>query len=628
MARTEPSIKQLLARQERALEGAGRKIDHLSTRSELTKKQRVTLDAARSTQQVARQARTRLLELTSGKSQKERFGADRWQKRYERITEITNTRQNNHLGLDISNAELQNLVVAALAWTPFFRFQKAYCKPNDFIAPKFLLTRERRIQFVGMKEETLREHSVVGCIVSPDRISDSLVESLRLHKFTEKERKSPLEMLEVKASPKVTDTLKMIFDAGDFIQGSHTRVMVLSKPDQELRERYPQAAALTTGLEGSVLYFRHSVGAEVDRSGKRDSGRWRTAPPVFAQHFATVLKAYRRSLHTVGSYSKEYEALVGVLHDLSNLKSDVAKNWICGGGETKNGALLKRVNDTVTKSLESLEKVVDPSKKKVREGMHGFANLRDSLGRLNPTAKENQIRAAITQLGRRIESIVPLSGYSEQDRKDLQKVVFGQGQILLDFRTHLEALTEDSPLVGVGHNGRASERKDVQDMLSRIVPNWHRLTELHTRPFLTFARALSAGMADLEKAVTSGSAKDAKRAVAQMHLICRVSALTIGIAQLEEKLSDPKTCDGATVANLAERIERRCAEGKFERNLTDAERKILTDLQKGFRPTAKSLAEKASVVGEDRAALFQQSKESLGKILPERSVFTWLSRRR
>ncbi len=628
MARTEPSIEQLLARQESTLERADRTIGKLTARPELTQRQRATLEAAQSKQQVAQQARARLLELTSWHSQKERFGARRWEQRYQRVSEITSMPHNNPFGVSISNEELQNRVVAALSWTPLFRFQRAYCKPNDFITPKFILTPEKKIQFVGLDEKALREHSVAACLVSPDRISNSLVESLRLHKFTEKERKSPMAMLEIKASPKVTDTLKLIFDAGEFIQGSHTRVMVLRNPDQALCKRYPQAAVLSTGLEGSVLYFRHSVGAEVGRSGKRDPGRWRTAPPVFAQHFATVLKAYRRSLHTVGKYATEYEALVGVLHDLSNLKTDVARNWKSKGGESENRALLERVKETVSKDLELLEKVVDPNKKKVREGMREFANLRDSLGRFNPTAKEAQIRAAITQMERRVQSIVPLSGYSEQDRKDLLKVVFDQGQILLDFRTHLESLNEDSLLVEGGDRRRTSGSKGVQDTLSRIVPNRHRLNELHTRPFLTFERALSVGMSDLEKALVIGSARDAKRAIAQMHLICRISALTIGISQLEEKLSDPKTCDGVTVSELAKKSEKRCTEGKFEQHLTDAERKILTDLMQGFRPIAKNLAEKAHLVGEERAALFQEAKESLGKTVPERSVFTWLSRRR
>jgi hypothetical protein len=626
MAARNVTIERLSARVERELNTDSKRIDSLSVRETLTKRQREVLERARSRKERNLEAQTRLSDLSSGAGQKERYGLTRWQIHYCRVSAIENNLRTNPLQIPISERELQDRVIKALGGTAFLRFQRAYCKPIDFVAPRFRLSRDGRIEFINITPDELQSLSVGPCLVSPDLLPTTLVESLRLYKFTAEEKKCRLSMLSVKAKPAVVDGIKMIFDAGYFPASS--RVLVLAQPRPDITRNYPRAPAMSAGLPGTVLYFRSKV-ADSPVHGRKRKRDWRSSTPLTTQHFPTVFKAYRRALHSVVGYEAEYKTLTGVLGNLTELRTSVKSRWRNqadrnSDAETANADLIAKVKERVEADLTRLEKVIDPHKKKTRDLLIAFKDLKDRTERFNPVGSHSQITAAIASIEKRMRSIIPLSSYTEADRKEIWKLIELQARVLVDIRADLERPAVQRLLGTMPSHAEVKRRKE--EYINEIAPARSRLAELTVRPYCTLADILSARIDALKDALSTGSIKNARIAVGRMHAVCRLAAMSSGIASLEEKLSNPETYDVPSALELSKRVLERTGGGVYEELLPTTEAQTLRYLRESFGAAVKDLEDREGAFGDERAQLFADVKAALGEILPERAAFGWLSR--
>jgi hypothetical protein len=618
----------MIAREERTIDLAGVKIEGLEGREKLTERQQRELERLRQKRDAAIQARERLIELDSGSDQKERYGGRaKWAKDFVVLGELKLTAANNQGNFKITDEEFQDRVIKALSWTPFMRFQRTFSKPRHYVCPHPVLQADGKVAFLDRRgtrldERALRTLSVAGTILCPDRISTELAQSLRILTLTPGENLKPLELIKRKAEPGVIDGLKAIFDGGEFVEGTHCRVMVLGAPTDELDGRQVHAPSMTEGRAGSVLYFRYradSVLRPVKGSG-RGRGDWRTELPSYAQHFHTILKAQRRAAHATRSYDNEHRILAEVAADLNALLPSIKARWKSGGGVAGNQALLTAVSECLDTQMERLKVPADAGKRKAVDIMAGCRELRDSLSRLNPEGASNSLRAAISRLSKRATVVVAKSGYTEADRKEIRKLITAQSRVIVDLRGELGVIPPcDIPSSG---RGGVFERR-----VEQLLPSVSRLNSLTTRPFSTFGRVLTHDVHELRQALTRRDPQGVRSALASMHLVCRCSSLAVGLSELSERLAVPEQNDGVSIYSFAAKVRQRAAATKLAFALPAPERKAFDGLLANMSELMRSLAPTRTMAPSERVTVYAEARERIDNILPERLVFTMLKAR-
>jgi|GEM_PF-4118889 len=477
------------------------------------------------------QERAELEDLASSSSQIKDYGLERWQNECVRLRDIRVPEDSN-----LSVEQLRDNIWKAILNGKFKRFQEAFSDPHNFVVPAgFKVSSSGEVTFP--KGVDLRNHSVKGCLVSIDRISDELIDSLKLIKFTDRQRRSPLERLRAKADINVINKVKLIWDSAEPVAKRDLRALVIQRPEPELLKQYPDIKRFPTGLHGTILYTREDQsGRVVEENPPLGPARVR---PLMVQHFPTIFAAYRRTLHVSEGYKDEQQTLTDINTKLDLLRRRIGSRWVQSATREQKRELLNEVTTVFGEAIETLALVKDRNKTEARELIETVREGLDSLGRPNPLVIQGRRSVAVKNLKLRFDRTLGRASYNERDRGILKGLLQAEALVLQETRKSLSQNAELIHARAPAFNRRLPEQVRVRagrELLDKLAPYRDSLKEVRIRPFSTYAGLLRVGFNELEQAVTVGNFKQSEQVTAKLLLVTQLCAMNVIVERMKERL--------------------------------------------------------------------------------------------
>jgi len=475
--------------------------------------------------------RREIEQLASTAPQRSEYGLSQWNTDFVRLSQVE-VPENFPLGVE----EFRDKLWRALPNGKFKRFQELFCDPHNFVVPGgFQVDSAGKISFPD--ELDLKNLSVKGCLVSIDRISDEFAESLGLIKFSDRERKSPFARLKAKGDIKLVNQLKLVWDGAKSLGDRDHRVLVVQKPDDELRARYSNVRRWPAGIHGTVIYTLE------DQSGRITRENPPLGPsevrPLIPQHFSNMFSAYRRTLHVSQGYKNEQEVLVEMNGRLDLLGRRIGQHWRQGASTGQKNQMLEEVIATFTAAIDTLESVKDRNKAEAKALIGKVRDGLDSLGRRNPLVVQGRRSSAVNSLKERFQATLDKASYNERDRGILKGCLSAEG---LTLQLTREAINKSGDMVSDNHLvfrpdlAEGIRAKATKLLLDEIVPHRDSLTKVYARPFSTYAGLLRIGAQELEEALIKGNLEASQKAVVRMQMVTKLCAMNVILEGIKEQL--------------------------------------------------------------------------------------------
>lgn len=430
-------------------------------------------------------------DLLSGKSQKEAYGIEQFTNDFVTLSSLE-----RHSDCAYEGVHLQNYIWSRVPHCPFKRFQESFCCPDQFVVPPFQLQKPNRVNFrAGMNFQTM---SLRGCVVSPERISDTFAKRSGLCNFDDTD--TPLTRLQKKND--AIPALKLMFASAEPLQRGNQRLLRVIIPSAECAQEYE--ASVPTSAVGTILHTRENGARqhEEKRSGKRMPQKPRTLVPSC---FQSAYAALRKTAHERKGYDIEQLELVRLREELRRLVHRFDMEWA-----TKKERLIAEAYDIIERGHASLEHAISPDKVKAHSRLQRSSEL---LQKPNSSAAMATFVGALNDLEKRIDRFVPIEGHNEEDRLVLQRNIVREEIGIKDVRRSVEDAAEvyqDEPSIRTPWKLGIDERT---------------LKHLSLQPFTTFAGRMLEKLVILKKAVSEQRTEDAQAALIQMHIIGKFQAI-------------------------------------------------------------------------------------------------------
>jgi hypothetical protein len=478
---------------------------------------------------------------------------DRWGNTFVRLGDISNVP-----GVGIEGEKLRSLIWNALLGRDvreFKRFQEIFCRPEDYVVPRFLVagtTEHRSKKALGQASP---EHlfrfdavvrtacvSVLGTLVSPDRISNSLCEHLGLYDPGAL-KGDPFARLIAKAKLPVLTTVKLIWDASLAFRGSG-RIRVIAAPSERVRGLYKSAnVSVPEASIGKVLISRELPGGK--------EGSWIRRG---VQYFSDPHGSLRRAQHIDTQYQSEVRALAGIETNLRTLAQRIDKNWGDANADLKEH-LLYEAKSAIAEAVQHLGKPQDAQKRRAKELLGAAASFRDSRDRLNPSAVLTRVANAVRNLGIRVQGTQMRGRYIHQDGAQFfEEVQRARAaiQLLGEKISHFVAPTLHGLVLFKPEFPEKKRAAQTKLALARFGINPSQYGISTRAPYALLAAKLQEQYDALEVGMLRGQREMAYKALVKMFLVVKYHAVYESLEQIKEDLPQfEKRLEGGTKNNAA-----------------------------------------------------------------------------
>lgn len=434
-------------------------------------------------------------ELASVDDQKAVSGIERYGTEVMQLSAIQNDMHFKRL----EGQELRNYIWNALPNGLFKRFQELFCREEHLIAPPFHITAKGDVVF----DANVRSLSLDLCLISPDLVKDDFAQSTGLCAFTEED--TPLTRLEKKraAIPK----LKAMFSSAQSLQPGHYRFLMLREPRRNVQQE-SDGTLLKPGIAGTLLYLRRASRNGTNRAKIRKPN---TDPlqREIVQHFTSVYGALRKPSHQTNNYDREQLQLTRLQVETEHLHRQCGQ-WKPATPSTEKQSIRTAGEQVLAQAEELLSRCKDVDKVEAQEA---FAKVGPMLARGNTSAAMAALLKAMGKMQHRLITINPISGFNEQDRRVLMRIIATEELEMRTYRKHFAKGTTSL---------ESSKRPGSVSALGVDTATFNRV---RLQPLATFAERMQEKQRTLDAALHGKNRDSSARTAVEMHIIGKLQGL-------------------------------------------------------------------------------------------------------
>lgn len=506
--------------------------------------------------------------------------------------------------------------------TPLFRFQRAFSYYHSIIAPRELIK-----EYLGDASdikawrEKFSKCSLKGALVSPDLISNRLVQQLGLLEWPEKVK--PLDAIEMKNTPKVIDGLKLIFEASTRF---NPRISRLTSPSPALKLRYPAASTVSPALEGTFIYWRGDDSTQPRPYSQQKATR--ENPPVLHREtpgfFDSVYTLLRATMHKDIGYTKEIVSLGALEQTAQDLVTRINQDWRRETSKETREVMRKEIERFSEEATPALSNMKHLAKQEAGELLEGVKTIL-AKDPVNPDTVVSNIGALLTKIAairrrffERGDDIPAKSKWNTVDKQELEQYIAAQEKVFKDLYRSLndapQIITQHARLFDKSTPLSSTERdKHSAELLKALNLTHERLASISARPLITFAKTMRPVMTDLERAITTGNKIATEEAVVKLVILAKLALTNACIERLKRFTSYcnvPFDSFESIATDLFEILAKR--EVYPARSVT-AYQDVYSKLQRGFKGMARRFKELqgSTLSDNDRLEKYTQIKRFL-----------------
>lgn len=410
---------------------------------------------------------------------------------------------------------LRNLVWKSVPNCPFKRFQEAFCHASDYVVPKFTI-KSGRVEFCVNPKSI----SVLGCLVSPLRISDELSKLLGVSLESHgKPLKFP-DKVHAKSSNKLILDLKTLWTKSRPLAGSVSRPSLrvvrvepaYSSPSTAILER--AGGSVPIAARGVLLVSQEG---SHEKSDDRKSYIAQVRPLVVHIH-RSAHSALRRTKHIDFDYLKFARASAQIEEKLESMIFKLDSQW-SSVDSTGKGELISEAKANIEKALLFVKRARHPLRVHATNLISG-ADFQDSKGRVNVTRAMTKLAAGLKAMRETVAESGRKTGFVRQDHLTLEHRISSCDAMV-------EAL--DHNLVEVGSGVVSSETPTAISKLKPVLDRFTKMEQQITDPYLAACTVLERLALRL-----SANPPEAIDAIVKMHMVCKF----LMVHRLLENLKD------------------------------------------------------------------------------------------
>jgi hypothetical protein len=418
----------------------------------------------------------------------------------------------------LEGSALVNHLWKALPSTRFKRFQELFCEPSDYAIPKPNLVAPC-VEYPS--RHYLNNCSLAPCLVSPPRIPFKLLVDLGI--VPEPTRKlTEIETLTIKSDPIVIQTLKAVWESAQPLAGHNHRFIVVGPLQDAARRNHPEARALPESVIGTLIHSRENVA--VDRSKVESKrGPW-VAPQLIPSFYSSIYAARRKTDHQRSSHQRESVSIGNLAVEWNELTTRAREQWRRDAPVEVKQSIREALVALVARTRKELESVSHHLKQQAAER---FKALEDRLkaGSNNITTHITAADAAVTRLEGRLSDVPFKSGYNTVDSAQLSRMIQGGEHAFHIFRESLveawnkldEQMTRRDGFFNQRRLSAAERTAQAKKILLGLEIRIDALNQVPSvRPLCTFQIAHRATYAELENAVLTQNAQQAREAMEKL----------------------------------------------------------------------------------------------------------------
>lgn len=446
----------------------------------------------------------------------------------------------------------------------FKLFQQLFCDREHFIVPanpKHI--GEGLVPRFPLKEISPEWYSVLGCLVDPSRLTPALIRNLKLPSPAISTETTPSEdpyAATILALKYLWESLKPLPQNNN--RKPNIRLLMFRDPAPAVIERYQQAAVdlgitIAPELKGTLFYIRGSVSAD----GSTDS---RLLGPRHGQHFSSIHRAKRKTLHEGHHYSGEKQSLNSLLLRWEDFRDRELSQWVSRKQEEKliesafspaeaqelrsschgiNQRILTQYRSLLDVSLEALKHSVHPDKRKAEHRLEEMlmAVSGEQAQRINPNPAQLRIGANQTLLALRNEDITNKELYNSQDQYLVCQTIVRHQSVFESIRESIEqraALVQEKRRL---FNAPSLKQQEIYRastaLLSELALPIDGLRHIVVQPYLQYSVAIARSYQELQSALLAGKRDSAEDALFNMHSVTSLQHTQMAIESLLEALS-------------------------------------------------------------------------------------------
>lgn len=503
--------------------------------------------------------------------------------------------------------------------TPFFRFQRAFSYYHSIIAPRSLLENyPSEVSDIKAWRDAFSKCSLKGVLVSPDLISNRLVQQLGLIEWPDKI--TPRDAIAMKNTPRVIDGLKLIFEASARF---NPRISRLSSPSPTLKLRYPEAPTISPALEGTFIYWRGDDSTQPRPYSQQKATR--ENPPVMHREtpgfFDSVYTLLRATMHKDIAYTREITYVGALEQTAQDLVTRINQDWRRETSKETREVMRKEIERFSEEATPALSNMKHLAKQEAGELLDGVQNILRK-NPVNPDTVVSNIGALATKIVamrrrffERGDDIPAKSKWNTVDKQELEQYIAAQEKVFKDLYRSLndapQIISQHARLFDKSTSLSATERdKYSAELLKALNLRHERLASISARPLITFAKTMRPVMTDLERAIATGNKSATEEAVVKLVILAKLALANACIERLKRFTSYcnvPFDSFESITKDLSEILAKR--EVYPTRSVKEYQ-DVYSKLTRGFKGMAKRFKELQSTVlsEQDRLEKYKQIK--------------------
>ncbi len=500
MALNVPSFDDLRESNEQALKRAG----YFKDPTELNPKQEGRIQALLG-------ARQEIEDFASTQPQREDYGIEQWNQDFVRLR-------------DIPEQKIRDAVWTALPNCRFKRFQEAFCYSHQLIVPPYSIDDRGGVSFRGINVHTL---SLQGCLVSPDRITGTIAESLHLVDDSET-KGDPLARIRLRQLECI-NRLKEVFESAHSVQRGHQRVFVVHEPSDAVASRYENEQPVDQSVLGHILYFRGRV------SGDTNPFQQRTV-----QVFDSAFAADRKTTHEEHEYDAEVTMLASLEQQLDAFNRRLDVEW---KRPAARDGLRSEAQQLLAGAADALGSCENIYKVEAQGMLEAAALLKDTRGRENVSVVMAKTVGAIRRLQSRLTEMMGKGGFNQSDAYAIERAIRRDEERMRSFRSAVaeapskmhafEQLFGDAPLSPSALEASAAGFRRVTHV------DFALLDRVQLSPFRQFSVLLAQQEGRLQDALLMRDSHKTEEAFLRMHVIGKFQEIETVFQRIAHEIINP-----------------------------------------------------------------------------------------
>jgi hypothetical protein len=475
-------------------------------------------------------------------------GRGPWSNHHTPLTELA---ENASLGRGLRAQEAHALAVKTYYQTDTLSYriaQELFVEPEHAVVPGDLrATAATQVPTVVSKFEDLGAHSFVGLLYT--RVPESLATKMG---WLAERRRTAREVITDCNTPNVVALAKYTSEClrplgNRSPSKTNAIVLVVDPPTRITQERYApifRELGITppSDVTGTIWFTRNAVAA-----AKRDTSVF--PPQRIVQCFTNSFDALRKTHEEANQYQRERTELSNLQNEWRHFVDATLKGWVsvetlrqrvdaAPSEQAKETARVEAaaVNKTITdayqalleRSISHFDGSIHREKRTVYERLVDMKARCESspTGRLNPNPLTLRASANNTLQQLRAEDIRIKDSYNRNDQDLIQERIKKDCDILrntaLGLRDNSSRLTGNERVFNDRRLSAQERVKEVGQILGKLGIAPQALREIRLRPFTTYRDRILNCLKKFESRLAPGQYHNAKEALAEIFLVCKV----------------------------------------------------------------------------------------------------------